>query len=292
MSSWRKPSSPRRRSARRGRAPPRPRPALLGRDRGQQRRAATRWPITAAASTAPRAVGAQAPDPRHRRVAHRSRQPPPAASASTTRNGLPPVRRDSSRRRPPVGAGQRPHGGVRQRRKRDAPHRRAGHEVADQQREREVRGQLVVAIGHDDHDAGLLDAPRQQAKHVQRRRIRPMRILEHARPPAPARAARPAATAPARTDRAPCGADRARPPTSSRTGASGTGTDSGSHAPTRNAAAVPDRARSARTSDVLPIPASPATRTSWPRPSRAAFTTDSSAASSWSRSSSGSTPRS
>jgi hypothetical protein len=42
-----------------------------------------------------------------------------------------------------------------------------------------VRRQLVVAIRHNDHHARVLHPAGQQTKHIQRRRIRPMRILDH-----------------------------------------------------------------------------------------------------------------
>lgn len=75
----------------------------------------------------------------------------------------------------------------------------------------------------------------------------------------------------------------------SRSGCSGTGTESGSHAPARQLTRSCTRARSARTTAVLPIPASPATSTKHPRPPTASLTAPTSNPSSTSRSSSSTT---
>jgi hypothetical protein len=75
--------------------------------------------------------------------------------------------------------GQVAHGRLRQRRQRHAPGCGAGDEVADEHRQSRVDGQLVVAIGDEDHRPGVLDPPRQQTQHVDRGRVGPVGVLEH-----------------------------------------------------------------------------------------------------------------
>ena len=92
---------------------------------------------------------------------------------------MPLVRRESSRPSTPDDAASEPTARFRQPSQREPPDRRNAHQVPDQHRELRICGQLVVAVRHDDHHTRLLDPAGEHAKHVQRRRIRPMRIFDH-----------------------------------------------------------------------------------------------------------------
>ena len=130
--------------------------------------------------------------------------------------------------------------------------------------------QLVVAIGRDDEHRQRIDAPCEQAQHVERRAVGPVQILEHQDRRTVAQGL------PQRAhDRAGgrAAGDHARElsPVSSAmstNGPSTRGVCSASHPPasTRTARARP---QNARTSVVLPMPASPATSST--RPRRVAF---------------------
>jgi hypothetical protein len=122
---------------------------------------------------------AQPTDARQRGVAHGRRQSVARRERLDDEEGVP-----AGQAPQPVGVdvgrpGQAAHRLVRQGFERHAGGRRAGDEVSDQHRQRGVHGQLVVAIGDDDDDPGVLDAAREQAQHVHRRRVGPMGVLQH-----------------------------------------------------------------------------------------------------------------
>ena len=79
----------------------------------------------------------------------------------------------------PAGLGELAHGGVGQRRGAEAHRRRAGDEVADQQRQLALRFERVVAIGDDEDQRRALDPSGHQAHDVERRAVGPVEVLEH-----------------------------------------------------------------------------------------------------------------
>ena len=105
----------------------------------------------------------QAPDPRERRITDRR------GKAITGRQRLDHQERVAARqarelaRIEPGRRRQRPNSRVRQPPQRQPPNLRDGCEVADQQRQRAVRGELVIAVGDDHHNARELDPAREQA---------------------------------------------------------------------------------------------------------------------------------
>ena len=234
---------------------------------------------------------AEPPRTRERRVAHRLGE----ASAGGDRL-------DDEERIPARDAGER--GAVEagrlrelanrvlgERSQRDPPGEGRRREVADQAREIGVGGELIVAIGDEQRDPHVLEAPCEQPQHVDGGGVRPVRVLDHRQHRRPLREGaqqgareREAVTVVAQRHARRLGqlAQRCQ-----------------RHGNRQRLAGARDErslrpvacARSARTSEVFPIPASPPTRTIAPRPPTAPSTTAASADSSSSRSSSESTRR-
>ena len=166
-----------------------------------------------------------------------------------------------------VGLGEAPYGVEGERRDGAARDRRGRGELAEQQPERVVVGELVPVRGEHER-LRAVDPPAEHAQHVERRLVRPVHVLQHGhrwhaelgrererdlprRAPASTRVANVPPT---------CG-------TRSMNGPSGVGVVSASQPPRSTRASV--RSQNARTSDVLPTPASPPTNTSRPDPAAA-----------------------
>ena len=144
------------------------------------RRGSMRLPITAAASSTARAGGTEPRGARQHRVAHRRRQArrSPLDSTSVTKNGLPEVWRCSAQASTGASGDQQAHRVDRQPRQLDAHGRLRDGEVAQQQAQRRLAGDLVVAIGEHEQDARRGDAPAEELHQVERRLVGPMDVLD------------------------------------------------------------------------------------------------------------------
>ena len=174
----------------------------------------------------------------------------------------------------PPRAGQGGHGLPGQRRELEAAHPPGGGQVADDHAQRVPGPELVVAVGHHHHRRRAGHPAADEHEQVQGGLVGPVGVLDH-------RHHRPATgVEQVQEARRTGGAGSARrrpgsassPPASramSSSGPSGRGVRSASQAPQRTRASAPCRSQKARTSEVLPIPASPPTSTRQPCPSLA-----------------------
>ncbi len=74
--------------------------------------------------------------------------------------------------------GQRAHRVERERRERHTPHRRRSREVAEDDAQRMLGVEFVVAVGDDEERARPLHTATEIAKQIEGRLISPMRILD------------------------------------------------------------------------------------------------------------------
>jgi hypothetical protein len=229
---------------------------------------------------------------RQGRVAHRHRQRPARgehlADQKRVAAGHP---RDLDRVGVALG-GQRPHRLDRQRPKRDRRDGRIGGEIAHEHRQRGVRRELVVAQRHDQRERCILRPASKDSHHIERRRVRPMGVLDRG----DRGAGRGQRDLQGTSERAPVAGGQLRHVR--RAGGRRQLAQRPQRLGHRQGLAAPDverqpghpaRARRARSSEVLPIPASPRTSTTAPRPptpSTIAVSTSSSASRSSNRSTS------
>ena len=145
--------------------------------------------------------------------------------------------------------------------------RRLAAELPEHRAECVLPRELVVAVRRKYERRHRRHPADEHPEHVERSLVRPVKILEHECRRSPCQLAQKRSRDLVRLRalfderlHLAAGLRRRRP----RTGPSGRGVNSGSHAPHMNLGCAPCRARNVRSSDVLPMPASPTISTARP----------------------------